>query len=283
MVERAPGKERTRGKESATNHKERCALSCDPNHHKEQCEEQQRGTKVFLVEHHEQRDTPRNENRAQILRMRKSKRTNLPLTRGNEFSLISQVGREENREGHLRDFTRLETDRAELHPNGASAAGVVPKTGNEREEKKAKAYDGKRVAIALKITRPLYPPQRENKSNDANRRPRRLRRCEFFVESGNDDIPESVQQRNCGQQDGIGSGRKFTNGEMGTHEQRDHGNEKRNDVGGNARVRTEAGKYVCRAHDDNSHQHEPKFGVSTARHTVTSQSLLLCSTKAQLS
>ena len=112
-----------------------------------------------MVEHHEQRDTPRDEHWSQVLRMRKAKGADLPLACGNEFSLIGQVRGKENGECHLRDFAGLETDRAELHPNGASAAGVIPKTGHEREKKKAKklaaaaaaaeasAASGKRVRV----------------------------------------------------------------------------------------------------------------------------------------
>ena len=148
-----------------------------------------------MVEHHEQRDTPRDEHWSQVLRMRKAKGADLPLARGNEFSLIGQVRGKENGKCHLRDFAGLETDRAELHPNGASAASVVPKTGHEWEKKKTKAYNCKRVSIALEITRPLHPPQREDERNDSDCCPGCLGCCQLFVQSSNDDIAKPVQQR----------------------------------------------------------------------------------------
>ena len=209
-----------------------------------------------MVEHHEQRDAPRDEYGAQVLRMWESKRADFPLARGDEFSLIGQVRREEDGKRHLRDFTGLKTDWTELHPNGASTAGVIPETGNKREQKKPETNNCECVPIALEITRPLHPPQREDERHNADGCPRRLGSCELFVEPSNNDIAKPVQQRHSRQQDWIGTRREFANGEMGAHEQCDHCNEKRNDVGRDSRLRAKTGQHVGRTHDDNSHQHE---------------------------
>ncbi|CAB4577888.1 unannotated protein [freshwater metagenome] len=188
--------------------------------------------------------------------MRESNGADFPLARGDEFSLISQVRRKEDGKRHLRDFTGLETDRTKLHPNCASTTGVVPETGNKREQKKPKTNNCERVPIALEITRPLHPPQREDERHNADCRPRCLGSCELFVEPGDDDIAQAVQQRHSRQQDWISTWREFANGEMGAHKQRDNCNEKRNDVGRNSRLRAKTGQHVCRTHDDNRHQHE---------------------------
>ena len=126
--------------------------------------------------------------------MRKSEWTNLPLARCDEFALVGQVRRKENSERHLCDFTGLKTDRPQLHPNGASTAGVVTQARNDRKQQKANAHKGKGVAVALEIARPLDPPERDDEPHDSDCRPCCLCRRQLFVEPGDHDVAETIQQ-----------------------------------------------------------------------------------------
>ena len=113
----------------------RRALGRDVEHRREHREEQQRRPEVLLAHHHEDRHAPREQQRAEVLRVGDHQAPDATAPGREQLALVDEVRGEEDDEQHLRGLARLEVHRPGAHPE-ARAVDLAPDSREQRQQQR---------------------------------------------------------------------------------------------------------------------------------------------------
>ncbi len=262
LLEAEPGAER---EQRTADDQPAGSLGGHPEQHDEQGEEEQRRPEIALGDHHHERDAPRQQHRTEVFRIGELERADTAGARAQQLAFVDEVGGDEDRQHDLGDLTRLEVDRADLHPDACSVDGAAD-AGDEGQDQQHQADEQERVAIALEHPGATHDDQRGDERQHAHGGPRGLQAGQALVEAGDHDVAQAVQEGDQRQQDGIGVGGVAAHGEVGGEEQREQHDEERPDVDRDLGHRSQAGQHIGAGRDDHGQHDQPELGVAAVAH-----------------
>ena len=123
MVKKLPRQECAGRKQTTADSEDDPAFACDPQHHDEQGEEQERRSQIALQDHHAERTRPRGTDRCKVAKLEPS---------SEQISRVDQVCGEKRSKREFGKLARLKIDRPDTGPD----AGSVDLASKPRHQRK---------------------------------------------------------------------------------------------------------------------------------------------------
>ncbi len=142
----------------------------DPEQHDEHAEEEHRGAEVAFEEQDREGGTPREQQRAEILRAREAEPSDARLE---ELALGREERGQEDDDQDLPELGRLERDRPEVGPQTGSVHGQ-PDPGDDRQEQEDQAEQADRVRVAVEDAVVADEHEGQHERGQADQQPERL-------------------------------------------------------------------------------------------------------------